>query len=115
MLAVQFRTASAQLRSCCHRNNMKIPAPDAPREDQAAVAKRAPRERGLFRGGPMRCRVYVPSSFPVANNVRAQERSLDPAQWRADKAARFVSTWSNPPPRKTDHVLARRQGKPRHF
>src|SRR5438477_646232 len=76
MLAVQFRTPSAQLRNCCHRNNMRTPAPDAPRADQAAVAKRALRECGLCRGDPMRRRAYAASSFPVANSVRAQERRL---------------------------------------
>ena len=60
-------------------------------------------------------RVYAASSFPIANSARGPERSLDPGRWRADKAARSVSVWPNPPWRTTDHALARRQGKPRRF
>src|SRR5262249_14636931 len=115
MLAVQFRTPSAQLRNCCRHSSTRTPVQDGPRGDQAAIAKRAPREYGLFRGVLMKRRVYAASSFPVANNVPGRERSLDPTRWRADKAARSVSTWSNPPRRRTDHALARRRGRPRRF
>src|SRR5690242_16013071 len=94
---------------------MRTPTPDAPRANQAAIAKRALRESALFRDDPMRRHVYAPSSFPVANTVLAREQSLDPARWRADKAARSVSTWSNPLRRRTDRALAQRRGRLRRF
>src|SRR5215470_13776122 len=115
MLVVQFRTPSTHLRSCCRHSSRRTPVQDEPREDQAAVAKRAQRERGLFRGGPMKRRVYAASSFPAVNNVPGRERSLDPARWRADKAARFVLTWSNPPRHRKDHAPAQKPDKPRRF
>src|SRR5512132_1413501 len=115
MLAVRFQTPSAQLRSCCHRNNMRTPAPDAPREDQAAVAKRALRECGLFRGVPLRPRVYAASSFPIANSARARERSLDPIRRLVDKAVRSVLVLPGPPKHRKDHALARKPDKLRRF
>src|SRR5262249_50547063 len=105
----------AQLGNCCGHSSTRTPVQGEPRGDQAAVAKRAPRERGLFRGVPVKRRVYAASNFPVANNVPGRERSLDPARWRADKAARSVSISSNPPPHRTDHAPAQKPDKPRRF
>src|ERR1044071_5095531 len=95
MLAVQFQIPSAQLRNCYRHSSTRTPMQDGPRGDQAAVATHALPKSELSRGVPMSNHAYAASSFPVANNVPGREQSLDPARWRADKAARSVSTWSN--------------------
>ena len=50
----------------------------------------------LFRDVPASVRKGAGSSFPTASSAQWREQSLDPARWRAGKAARFVSVFRSP-------------------